>query len=141
MQPSALILIGVITPSSGILGSLIWPLLQRRYGWTNLKVLIILVVMASMIPAYGCLGFVPVFRQVKFGGLTTQGEMFGLAVYFGESLLVFDFQVSLQASSIVPQVLYTAPSKAMQGPSMPNLYPRERKRDGEYHQAPFRQLI
>jgi UMF1 family MFS transporter len=89
MQPSALILIGVITPSSGILGSLVWPVMQRRYGWSNLKVLITLVVMASMIPAYGCLGFVPVFRKVKFGGLTTQGEMFGLAVYFGQWCVIF----------------------------------------------------
>ncbi|KAG6848694.1 hypothetical protein H0H93_014822 [Arthromyces matolae] len=37
MQPSALILVGVLTPTSGILGSLAWPHLQRRYGWSNLK--------------------------------------------------------------------------------------------------------
>ncbi|EGO23241.1 hypothetical protein SERLADRAFT_472117 [Serpula lacrymans var. lacrymans S7.9] len=86
MQPSALILIGVLTPTSGILGSLAWPALQRRFGWTNLRVLVLLVVFASLIPAYGCLGFLPVFRGeggARFGGLTTQGEMFGLAVYFG----------------------------------------------------------
>lgn len=82
MSPSALILVGVLTPTSGILGSLAWPFLQRRFAWTNLQVLILLVIMASMIPAYGCLGF---FFQgrTKFGGLTTQEEMFGLAVYFG----------------------------------------------------------
>jgi len=40
-----------------------------------------------MIPAYGCLGF---FFQgrARFGGLTTQGEMFALAVYFGVFLLI-----------------------------------------------------
>jgi UMF1 family MFS transporter len=87
MQPSALILIGVLTPTAGILGSLAWPVLQKKYEWTNLKVIVILVIMASMIPAYGCLGFLPIFQSssVKFGGLTTQGEMFGLAVYFGEA--------------------------------------------------------
>lgn len=86
MQPSALILIGVLTPSSGILGSLLWPVIQRRLGYSNLRILVVLVVMASMIPAYGCLGFLSVFRdggRARFGGLTTQGEMFGLAVYFG----------------------------------------------------------
>jgi len=84
MAPSALILVGVLTPTSGILGSLLWPVLQRRYQWSNLKVLVILVIMASMIPAYGCLGFlVQGSSKVKFGGLTTQEEMFGLAVYFG----------------------------------------------------------
>jgi len=82
MSPSALILVGVLTPTSGILGSLAWPFLQRRFAWTNLQVIVLLVIMASMIPAYGCLGF---FFQgrTKFGGLTTQEEMFGLAVYFG----------------------------------------------------------
>ncbi|KAJ6558158.1 autophagy-related protein 22-like protein [Mycena capillaripes] len=84
MQPTSLILIGVLTPLSGILGSLLWPMLQRRFGWSNLRVLITLVILASVIPAYGCLGFLPVFRETsRFGGLTTPAEMFGLALYFG----------------------------------------------------------
>ena len=84
MPPSSLIVIGAVTPTAGILGSLAWPALQRRFGWSNLKVLVILVAMASAIPAYGCLGFLPVFQRssVKFGGLTTPGEMYALAVYF-----------------------------------------------------------
>ena len=49
-----------------------------------LRVLVVLVVKASAIPAYGCLGFLPIFQRssVKFGGLTTPGEMYVLAVYF-----------------------------------------------------------
>ncbi|KDR72926.1 hypothetical protein GALMADRAFT_252271 [Galerina marginata CBS 339.88] len=82
MSPSALILIGILTPTSGILGSLVWPVLQRKFGWSNLKVLVILVIMASMIPAYGCLGFI-LQGRARFGGLTTPGEMFALAIYFG----------------------------------------------------------
>ncbi|KAK0234560.1 autophagy-related protein 22-like protein [Armillaria nabsnona] len=82
MQPSALILIGVLTPCAGILGSLLWPVIQRKFLWSNLKILVILVILCSAIPAYGCLGFV--FQgRTRFGGLTSQGEMFGLAVYFG----------------------------------------------------------
>ncbi|TBU38318.1 MFS general substrate transporter [Dichomitus squalens] len=85
MPASSLILIGALTPSAGIAGSLAWPWVQRRMGWSNLKVLVVLVGMASAIPAYGCLGFLDVFRKssVKFGGLTTPGEMYVLAVYFG----------------------------------------------------------
>ena len=84
MPASSLILIGALTPSAGIAGSLAWPALQRRMGWSNLKVLVVLVTMASAIPAYGCLGFLSVFQKsnVKFGGLTTPGEMYVLAVYF-----------------------------------------------------------
>ncbi|KAI0821797.1 MFS general substrate transporter [Trametes gibbosa] len=85
MPPSSLILIGALTPTAGILGSLVWPMVQRRAGWSNLRVLVVLVAMASAIPAYGCLGFLPVFQKgsVKFGGLTTPAEMYVLAVYFG----------------------------------------------------------
>lgn len=83
MPPSSLILVGIFTPLSGILGSLLWPHAQKRFGWSNLRVLVTLVLMASAVPAYGCLGFLIQGTGAHFGGLTTPGEMFGLAVYFG----------------------------------------------------------
>jgi UMF1 family MFS transporter len=90
MPPSSLVLIGAITPASGILGSLVFPALQRRFGWSNLFVLVLLVLLVSCIPAYGCLGFLPFVRRMRVGGLTTPGEMFGLAVYFGKALVVWE---------------------------------------------------
>jgi UMF1 family MFS transporter len=90
MPSSKLILIGVITPLSGIFGSLAWPILQRRIGWSDLRMVKLLVALVSLIPLYGCLGFLPVFRKetdeggAPFGGLTTPGEMYGLAVFFGK---------------------------------------------------------
>ncbi|KAF4583977.1 Autophagy protein 22 [Pleurotus pulmonarius] len=85
MKPNALIIVGALTPACGIVGSIVWPMLQRRNLWSNQKILVVLVMMASAIPAYGCLGFLSVFDgdSLRFGGLTTQGEMFALAVYFG----------------------------------------------------------
>ncbi|KAF7416303.1 Autophagy protein 22 [Pleurotus ostreatus] len=85
MQPSALIVVGALTPACGIGGSVVWPMLQRRYGWSNKQILVALVLLVSAVPAYGCLGFLGVFdgERVRFGGLTTVGEMFALAVYFG----------------------------------------------------------
>jgi len=95
MQPSALILVGVLTPTSGIIGSLVWPVLQRRYKWSNLKVLIILVILASLMPVYGCFGFLPILKgKGRFGGLTTQGELFGLAVFFGWYFCFFLIQLN-----------------------------------------------
>jgi UMF1 family MFS transporter len=87
MLPSSLILIGILTPTLGILGSLLWPRLQKRFGWSNLHVLITLVLMASVVPAYGCLGFLVQGIRAHFGGLTTPGEMFGLAIYFGQCIV------------------------------------------------------
>ena len=54
-------------------------------GWSNLKVLIVLVGLASLMPAYECLGFLPVFRNKDgggFGGLTRNEELSVLAAYF-----------------------------------------------------------
>ncbi|EMD31179.1 hypothetical protein CERSUDRAFT_119991 [Gelatoporia subvermispora B] len=84
MPASSLMIVGALAPSAGILGSIMWPVIQRRAGWSNLRVLITLVIMASLIPAYGCLGFLPVFQHgARVGGLTTPGEMYGLTVVFG----------------------------------------------------------
>ncbi|KZT65525.1 MFS general substrate transporter [Daedalea quercina L-15889] len=104
MPPSALILIGVLTPSAGILGSLAWPVLQRRLAWSNLRILVVLVVMASLIPAYGCLGFLPVFQHgnVRFGGLTTWGEMYVLAVYFGSVYGAFQGYARAFYAELIP---------------------------------------
>jgi len=92
MPPSKLILVGAITPVSGIIGSLTWPILQKRVGWSDLHMVKLLVGLVSLIPLYGCLGFLPIFKNtgsgggIPFGGLTTAGEMYGLAVFFGESI-------------------------------------------------------
>ncbi|PFH48528.1 hypothetical protein AMATHDRAFT_5727 [Amanita thiersii Skay4041] len=83
MSPSSLVIIGAVTPTAGILGSILWPHLQKRFAWSNLRVLVTLVLMASAIPVYGCLGFIIQGTGARFGGLTTPAEMFGLAVYFG----------------------------------------------------------
>ncbi|SJL11520.1 uncharacterized protein ARMOST_14924 [Armillaria ostoyae] len=64
MQPSALILIEVLMPCTSILGSLLWPLIQRKFLWSNSNIFDILVVLCSAIPAYRCLG-----RNVRLGCL------------------------------------------------------------------------
>lgn len=84
MPASSLIYLGILSPLSGIGGSLVWPLVQRRLGWSNLRVLATLVGLAGALPLYACLGLLPAFRdgRVRWGGLTDANEMYGLAVYF-----------------------------------------------------------
>lgn len=109
MPPSSLILIGILTPVSGIVGSLIWPRIQRSIGWTNLRVLTILIITASLIPAYGCLGFLFEGRveetsgvKIKFGGLTTPGEMYALAVVFGSVYGAFQGYARAFYAELIP---------------------------------------
>jgi len=82
LPPKSLIVIGLVTPLAGIAGSLLWPRLQHALQVSNKTVLVTLVLLASLVPAYGCLGFLSFFEN-KIGGLTTAGEMYGLAIYFG----------------------------------------------------------
>ena len=89
MPASSLILVGVIVPTFGIIGSLAWPHLQRRLGLGNLRMVMILVILASLVPAYGCLGFLQVFQRNGFGGLNSPNEIYGLAVYFGTLPRIF----------------------------------------------------
>lgn len=93
LPATALVIVGVLTPTAGIAGSLVWPRIQRAAGWANIRVVLVLVFLASLIPLYGCIGFLSIFQgngtapgKYRFGGLTTQGEMFALAVYFGMRL-------------------------------------------------------
>jgi UMF1 family MFS transporter len=103
MPASSLILIGVLAPTSGILGSLVWPRIQRRFSLSNLSILIILVLLASLIPLYGCLGFlVQKSSSIRFGGLTTPGEMFGLAVIFGSVYGAFQGYARAFYAELIP---------------------------------------
>ncbi|KAG8994002.1 Autophagy protein 22 [Tulasnella sp. 427] len=102
MPATSLVLIGAITPLSGIIGSLAWPKLQRKLGWSNLRALVALVLVAAVIPLYGCLGFVPWLKGAKFGGLTTKGEMWALAVYFGSVYGAFQSYARSVFAELIP---------------------------------------
>jgi len=60
---------------------LLWPQIQRTFSLSNLTILDILVLLASLIPLYGCFLF-PSF-SFRLGGLVAPGEMSYLAVIFG----------------------------------------------------------
>lgn len=76
MPTSSLILVMILSPLAGILGSLAWPRLQKRMEWTNERALVWLVVGAAIVPAYGCLGFlIEGGHGLRFGGLTTPAEV------------------------------------------------------------------
>lgn len=96
MSTPELILLGILAPLCGIAGALLWPRVAHRYGLSNLHTLVLLVCLATLIPLYGCLGFLPLFKRVGFGGLTTSSEMYALAVFFGANLCpsLFPFRLS-----------------------------------------------
>lgn len=105
MPPSSLILVSILFPLSGILGSLLVPILQRRLGYSNKICLIWLVSLAALIPVYGCLGFLVENTNAgwRFGGLTSPGEIYGLAVFFGGVYGPFQSYARSVFSEIIPR--------------------------------------
>jgi len=121
MPASSLIILGALAPSAGILGAIVWPMAQRRFNLSNLQSMIILVGMILLVPIYGCLGFLRVFRgddthenavsignrgggygAAKFGGLTTPGEMYIFTTYFGLSYGAFQSYARAVFSELIP---------------------------------------
>ncbi|CAG8518861.1 12070_t:CDS:2 [Ambispora gerdemannii] len=79
LPSTSLIFMALITPISALFGTIIWPKLQ--IGWLNRtpkQTIITLLFLFSIIPLYGCLGFV-----LPIGGLKSASEMYFLAVLFG----------------------------------------------------------
>ncbi|KAI0260363.1 MFS general substrate transporter [Gloeopeniophorella convolvens] len=100
MPPSSLVLVGVLTPSAGILGALLWPLVQRRLGLSSLRVLLFLVIAASAIPLYGAIGVLAPLGA--HWGLRTPAEMYVLAVYFGALYGAFQSYARALYAEIIP---------------------------------------
>lgn len=100
MPPSSLVLVGVLTPSAGILGALLWPVAQRRLGLSSLRVLLLLIFAASVVPLYGVIGlFAPPGAR---WGLRVPAEMFVLAVYFGALYGAFQSYARALYAEIIP---------------------------------------
>lgn len=101
LPPESLIIVGLLTPSAGIAGSLLWPRLQHTLQASNKTILVTLVLLASLVPAYGCLGFLSFFHG-RIGGLTTAGEMYGLAIYFGSIYGAFQAYARAVFAELIP---------------------------------------
>ena len=115
MAPAKLVLVAILAPCAGAISSMLWPRLARRLGLRDsLQSVIVLVLVALVIPAYGLLGMLPVFRRPRpppFGGLRTEGELFVLAVYFGGAHEGVVAQLTLQRSSARSWRMHELPSR------------------------------
>ncbi|KAG8995173.1 Autophagy protein 22 [Tulasnella sp. JGI-2019a] len=103
MPASSLILVSILSPIAGIAGSLLFPRVQKYMGWTNERTLVWLVGGAALVPVYGCLGFLIEGSGTRFGGLTTPGEMYGLAILFGGIYGPFQSYARSVFSEVIPK--------------------------------------
>jgi len=87
IQPSGLALIGIIATGSGIIGAILWPrvltpCLKFLHNSPH-RTIIFILSMSLLIPVYGLLGFLPVFKHLGFGGITHKTEIYVVAFIFG----------------------------------------------------------
>ena len=77
--PPGLALIGVLATSAGIIGAILWPrVLTPRLKFLHNsphKTIIFILSLTLIIPFYGLLGFLPIFKNLGFGGLVHKNEV------------------------------------------------------------------
>ncbi|RSH77830.1 Autophagy- protein 22 [Apiotrichum porosum] len=78
MSATKVMVIGLLMQFAAVFSSIYAPVLQRKWGKSNLGLLVRIVLAAQVLPVYACLGLV-----FPWGGLRTEWEMYIAAVWFG----------------------------------------------------------
>jgi UMF1 family MFS transporter len=83
MGTIAIALLSITSIGSGILGAFAWPRVQKRFSLQPKTVLLCCVAGMEVIPLYGLLGYIPLFRKLGFIGLQKPWEIYPIAVLHG----------------------------------------------------------
>jgi UMF1 family MFS transporter len=83
MGTIAVALLSITSIGSGILGAFAWPRVQKRFNLQPKSILLCCVAGMEIIPLYGLLGYIPLFRKLGFIGLQQAWEIYPIAVVHG----------------------------------------------------------
>jgi UMF1 family MFS transporter len=83
MSLGGLALINVVVTISGILGAFAWRHLADMMGLKPSHTVLLCILIFELVPLYGLLGYLPIFKQWGVGGLQQGWEMYPLSVVFG----------------------------------------------------------
>ncbi|KAG9380716.1 ATG22 multi-domain protein [Pyrenophora tritici-repentis] len=83
MGTIAIALLSITSIGSGVVGAFAWPKIQRRYGLQPKMILLCCVAGMEVIPLYGLLGYIPLFKSLGFIGLQQAWEIYPIAVVHG----------------------------------------------------------
>lgn len=83
MSTISIALLSITSIGSGILGAFLWPRIAAAYALHPKNILLLCVAGMELIPLYGLLGYIPVFRSWGVIGLQQQWEIFPVAVLHG----------------------------------------------------------
>jgi UMF1 family MFS transporter len=83
MGTIAVALLSITSIGSGIMGAFAWPRVQKRFSLQPKSVLLCCVAGMELIPLYGLLGYIPLFKNLGFIGLQQAWEIYPIAVVHG----------------------------------------------------------
>ncbi|KAF2196719.1 hypothetical protein GQ43DRAFT_426011 [Delitschia confertaspora ATCC 74209] len=83
MRTIPIALLSITSISSGILGSVAWPWLSRRYGLSQKQVILYCIALMEIIPLYGLLPYIPSIHHLGFLGLQKPWEIYPIGVLHG----------------------------------------------------------
>ena len=83
MGTIAIALLSITAIGFGIVGAFAWPRVQRHFALQPKTVLLCCIAGMELIPLYGLLGYVPLFKSLGFIGLQQAWEIYPVAVVHG----------------------------------------------------------
>ncbi|PSK53965.1 hypothetical protein B9Z65_7771 [Elsinoe australis] len=83
MKPAAVILINIIATTCGVCGAFTWSTISRAFGWSPTRTILACMILFEMIPLYGLLGYIPLFKRWGVIGLQQPWEMYPLGALYG----------------------------------------------------------
>lgn len=76
-------LLSITAMTSGMAGAFFWPVVSRRFGLKPNHTIMLCIALFELIPLYGMLAYIPLFKKWGVFGLQQQWEIFPLAVVHG----------------------------------------------------------
>lgn len=76
-------LLSITAMTSGMAGAFFWPIVSRRFGLKSNQTIILCIALFEIIPLYGMLAYIPLFKKWGVFGLQQPWEIFPLAFIHG----------------------------------------------------------
>ncbi|KAB8203633.1 autophagy-related protein 22-2 [Aspergillus parasiticus] len=76
-------LLSITATLSGMAGAFLWPVVSRRFGLKSNHTIMLCIALFEVIPLYGMLAYIPVFKKWGVIGLQQPWEIFPLAIVHG----------------------------------------------------------
>ncbi|OJJ32495.1 hypothetical protein ASPWEDRAFT_116914 [Aspergillus wentii DTO 134E9] len=83
MSTTSVALLSITATLSGMAGAFLWPVVSRRFGLKSNHTIIVCIALFELIPLYGMLAYIPIFKKWGVIGLQQPWEIFPLAIVHG----------------------------------------------------------